>query len=303
MLFRSVKWKIPLSKDRTEPHATPVPTMTITASSAATVRPTGRARVTAVTSVSAGTCPGYWRDRLIPGIPNRRARLVIVVARIVITGAGENFCSGGDVHEIIGPLTRDAVTALAFGEPVPVPTLALNIPDQTGRAPENLFMLSLQVESEARQAAQLAFRENRRKTLIITGANPVISKWSFLQVSNPIKRLRDMEARGAKIYIVDPRHTETAKVVGEHVFIRPGTDVFYFDEVENVTIAPGQAFDYAIVATLLTEGRADGEILQMFCVRSGEVVGLLSLGDPKPHREATPAQRQLVSVSTPKALR
>lgn len=64
--------------------------------------------------------------------------------------------------------------------------------------------------------------------LIITGANPVISKWSFLQVSNPIKRLREMEARGAKIYIVDPRHTETAKVAGEHVFIRPGTDVFYF---------------------------------------------------------------------------
>jgi enoyl-CoA hydratase/carnithine racemase len=25
---------------------------------------------------------------------------------VVITGAGENFCSGGDVHEIIGPLTR-----------------------------------------------------------------------------------------------------------------------------------------------------------------------------------------------------
>ena len=25
---------------------------------------------------------------------------------IVMTGAGENFCSGGDVHEIIGPLTK-----------------------------------------------------------------------------------------------------------------------------------------------------------------------------------------------------
>src|SRR6201999_3008494 len=25
---------------------------------------------------------------------------------IVISGAGGNFCSGGDVHEIIGPLTR-----------------------------------------------------------------------------------------------------------------------------------------------------------------------------------------------------
>ncbi len=74
---------------------------------------------------------------------------------------------------IVGPLTRDAVTALAFGEPVPVPTLALNIPDQTGRAPENLYMLGLQVESEARQAAQLAYRDNRRNALIIAGANAI----------------------------------------------------------------------------------------------------------------------------------
>ena len=28
------------------------------------------------------------------------------VNAVVITGAGENFCSGGDVHEIIGPLTQ-----------------------------------------------------------------------------------------------------------------------------------------------------------------------------------------------------
>ncbi len=28
------------------------------------------------------------------------------VKSVVITGAGENFCSGGDVHEIIGPLTK-----------------------------------------------------------------------------------------------------------------------------------------------------------------------------------------------------
>jgi len=74
---------------------------------------------------------------------------------------------------VVGPLTRDAVTALAFGEPVPVPTLALNIPDQTGRAPENLYMLSLQLESEARQAAQLAYRDNRRNALIISSGNPV----------------------------------------------------------------------------------------------------------------------------------
>jgi enoyl-CoA hydratase/carnithine racemase len=37
------------------------------------------------------------------------------VKAVVLTGAGENFCSGGDVHEIIGPLTKlDMGGLLAF---------------------------------------------------------------------------------------------------------------------------------------------------------------------------------------------
>ena len=37
------------------------------------------------------------------------------VKAVVLTGSGENFCSGGDVHEIIGPLTRlDMPGLLAF---------------------------------------------------------------------------------------------------------------------------------------------------------------------------------------------
>ncbi|WP_426208236.1 enoyl-CoA hydratase family protein [Massilia sp. TWP1-3-3] len=37
------------------------------------------------------------------------------VKALVITGAGENFCSGGDVHDIIGPLTQlDMPGLLAF---------------------------------------------------------------------------------------------------------------------------------------------------------------------------------------------
>jgi enoyl-CoA hydratase/carnithine racemase len=42
------------------------------------------------------------RDRFhaLPNEPQIKA--------VVLTGAGENFCSGGDVHEIIGPLTRSA---------------------------------------------------------------------------------------------------------------------------------------------------------------------------------------------------
>jgi enoyl-CoA hydratase/carnithine racemase len=34
------------------------------------------------------------------------------VKAVVISGAGDNFCSGGDVHEIIGPLTKMDTTGL-----------------------------------------------------------------------------------------------------------------------------------------------------------------------------------------------
>lgn len=39
-------------------------------------------------------------------------RLEPRIAAIVVSGAGDNFCSGGDVHEIIGPLTRMSMREL-----------------------------------------------------------------------------------------------------------------------------------------------------------------------------------------------
>ena len=64
--------------------------------------------------------------------------------------------------------------------------------------------------------------------LVIVGANPVISKWSFLQVPNPGRALQELRARGARVWVVDPRRTETAALADEHLFIRPDTDVFFY---------------------------------------------------------------------------
>jgi anaerobic selenocysteine-containing dehydrogenase len=66
------------------------------------------------------------------------------------------------------------------------------------------------------------------RCLIVVGTNPVVSKWTFLQVASPVKRLKRMQEEGARIFFVDPRRTESAKAAGEHVFIRPNTDVFFF---------------------------------------------------------------------------
>ncbi|HHH30758.1 MAG TPA: hypothetical protein ENK57_20775 [Polyangiaceae bacterium] len=80
---------------------------------------------------------------------------------------------------------------------------------------------------------------DRTDCLIVVGANPAVSKWSFLQVSHPIERLKQVADRGAALYFVDPRRTESAKVAGEHVFIRPGTDVFFYLAFLHELIATG----------------------------------------------------------------
>ncbi|MEL7453472.1 MAG: molybdopterin-dependent oxidoreductase [Pseudomonadota bacterium] len=64
--------------------------------------------------------------------------------------------------------------------------------------------------------------------LLVIGTNPVVSKWTFLQVAHPVKRLKEISARGGKLVVVDPRKTETAKLADQHVFIEPNADVFFF---------------------------------------------------------------------------
>ena len=69
---------------------------------------------------------------------------------------------------------------------------------------------------------------DRVNYLLVVGTNPVVSKWTFLQVAHPARRLKEITARGGKIMVVDPRETETAKLAGNHVFIAPNADVFFF---------------------------------------------------------------------------
>lgn len=62
--------------------------------------------------------------------------------------------------------------------------------------------------------------------LMILGSNPVVSQMSVIHLPNPVAKLKAIEARGGRVVLVDPRRTETAQHLGQHVFIRPGTDVY-----------------------------------------------------------------------------
>ncbi len=59
---------------------------------------------------------------------------------------------------------------------------------------------------------------------LLLGTNPSVSQSSFVNAPRWIERLRAIEARGGTVVIVDPRRTETARSVGEHMAIVPDTD-------------------------------------------------------------------------------
>lgn len=80
---------------------------------------------------------------------------------------------------------------------------------------------------------------DRVNYLLVVGSNPVVSKWTFLQVAHPAKRLKAITSRGGKIVVVDPRQTETAKLAGNHVFIAPNADVFFFLSFLHEVMAQG----------------------------------------------------------------
>lgn len=59
---------------------------------------------------------------------------------------------------------------------------------------------------------------------MFVGTNPVISHGVGIPYSYPAKRLRDAQARGMKLIVVDPRRSESAQRADLHLQVRPGED-------------------------------------------------------------------------------
>ena len=53
------------------------------------------------------------------------------------------------------------------------------------------------------------------------------------------KEISDLQARGGRFVVMDPRRTETAEVADEHHFIIPGSDAFFLFALINVLFDEG----------------------------------------------------------------
>jgi anaerobic selenocysteine-containing dehydrogenase len=67
---------------------------------------------------------------------------------------------------------------------------------------------------------------DRTSHMLVLGANPVVSNGSMMTAPGFRKRLEELQRRGGRLVVVDPRRTETARLADRHHFIRPGTDAY-----------------------------------------------------------------------------
>jgi anaerobic selenocysteine-containing dehydrogenase len=127
--------------------------------------------------------------------------------------------------------------ALTLGNPIVHKTALLLYAPRLGRAlgSKNVFSASTLDQMPKHLSCGLMFGDflsipvpdiERTDFLLMLGANPMVSNGSLWTVPNFRDKAKALRTRGGRLVVVDPRRTETADVADEHVFIRPGGDVF-----------------------------------------------------------------------------
>jgi uncharacterized protein len=164
---------------------------------------------------------------------------------------------------VVGPLTRNGVTTIATAvNPITVPTLALNAAEGIVSNPPNLYTLSLQIEPEARQIAQTALKDGRRKALTLTDPSPLgrrmrdafvdefergggfrIADYPYATDAATLERLRQAAATGAVDMVFLALDATRARAVRPQVStlpaygtsqINPGTSAATFIDLSDL---------------------------------------------------------------------
>ncbi len=74
--------------------------------------------------------------------------------------------------------------------------------------------------------------------MMVLGANPAVSGNTLYHLPRAVERFKAIVKRGGRVVFVNPRRIETA-VAGEHLFIRPDTDVYFLAAFANELIRTG----------------------------------------------------------------
>jgi anaerobic selenocysteine-containing dehydrogenase len=67
---------------------------------------------------------------------------------------------------------------------------------------------------------------DRTQLFVILGGNPLVSNGSMMSVPDIGNRIKELQARGGKLVVIDPRKTETAQKADQFLAINPGSDAW-----------------------------------------------------------------------------
>ncbi|MFK7912302.1 MAG: molybdopterin-dependent oxidoreductase [Pseudomonadales bacterium] len=81
---------------------------------------------------------------------------------------------------------------------------------------------------------------DRSDFIVLIGENPAVSHMSFVSLPHPMAHLKEAEQRGARVIFVNPRKIESAYGVGEHLPVKPDSDVYLLAALlEAIDSGPG----------------------------------------------------------------
>ena len=115
---------------------------------------------------------------------------------------------------------------------------------------------------------------DRTDYLLMMGANPKASNGSLATAPDWPGRMTAIRERGGRIVLVDPRRTESAELVDEHLFIRPGSDAAWLAALTTEILRSGNA-DVGRLAAHARGLDSLGDLLTAFDADS--VVGLTGI--------------------------
>lgn len=114
---------------------------------------------------------------------------------------------------------------------------------------------------------------DRTSFMMVLGGNPAVSGNTLYHLPRAQERLGAIAKRGGRVVFVNPRRIETASA-GEHLFIRPDTDVFFLAAFAHEMIEHGHVDHERVAAHMVGFDRLAQAVKDWTPERQAEVTGV-----------------------------
>jgi anaerobic selenocysteine-containing dehydrogenase len=74
---------------------------------------------------------------------------------------------------------------------------------------------------------------------VLVGTNPVVSHGYGTALADPVRRIREHRAAGGRVWVLDPRRTETSALADAYLPVRPGADVAVLGAIARAVLERG----------------------------------------------------------------